>query len=58
MTTRAQMINWAAAQLAAGILASNLPGRLMEEFKIPPSAARRIAGAAIRKQKRDKGVRQ
>lgn len=55
MTGRAtdrQIIARALELLKAGILASNLPERLMDEFGLTPERARELAGKAVEQQKK------
>jgi len=54
MATRREMIDWAAAQLAAGVLASALPARLIEKYQLTPSQARQIARQALAQRAKKK----
>lgn len=52
--TDSQMITHGLKLLATGILASNLPNRLMAEFGISAAQAKKLAGEAIEKRKQQK----
>lgn len=52
--TDAQMIPFAVGLLRAGILASALPGRLMDEYGLTPEKAAEMTGKAISRHRRGK----
>jgi hypothetical protein len=47
------MIEYAIDLLDAGVLASELPAELMDEFDLTPAQAREIARAAIKRKRRE-----
>lgn len=49
--TDRQMITRALTLLRAGVLSSNLPNRLMEDFSLTPDKAREMAGKALERHK-------
>lgn len=51
----AVIVRRALEMLAAGVLASVLPERLMSEFDIGPDRARRLAQQALKRRKREQG---
>ena len=53
-TKRETQIQYALELLEAGLLPSQLPGRLMAEFGLTPAAARDIAVAAMERHKDQK----
>jgi hypothetical protein len=51
------IITFALALLRAGILASSIPNRLMEEYSITAEKARELASAAIRQHRKTKELK-
>lgn len=49
--TDRQIITRALALLRAGILASSIPGRLIDEYSLTPEKARELAGEAIKRRR-------
>lgn len=52
-----EIINRGVELLEAGVLASGIPNRLMDEYSLTPEKARELAGKAIERHKRGKDTK-